>query len=111
MTTKQSEDDIDVRQAIIDLRGGVPAKCDFCNKEVAQENLHPEEAGMWACIDCINRWYREDKKQDQNFKAGYDRALSEIVGILMEYKVDCVRCRYALEYISKRRAENGAGEK
>ena len=48
--------DIDVRQMIIDLRGGIPEKCDFCQQTMPEEKMHPEEAGMWACIDCIDRW-------------------------------------------------------
>ena len=45
---------MDVRQMIIDLRGGVPANCDFCGKETPEDNMHPEEAGMWICITCID---------------------------------------------------------
>jgi ribosomal protein L37AE/L43A len=52
----------DVRQAIIGLRGGLPPQCDFCGKDTKPENLHPEEAGCWACIECIERWNKEDKE-------------------------------------------------
>ena len=45
---------IDVRQLIIDLRGGIPDKCDFCQKEKLPDQLHPDEGGTWICIDCIN---------------------------------------------------------
>lgn len=54
-----NEDDLDARELIIALRGGVPAKCDFCCEECAPEDLHPEEGGEWACIDCLTRWAKE----------------------------------------------------
>jgi formylmethanofuran dehydrogenase subunit E len=54
-----SEDEIDPRELIIALRGGVPAICDFCGKERAPETLHPEEGGEWVCMDCLERWQRE----------------------------------------------------
>jgi hypothetical protein len=56
-----TEDNVDVREMIIALRGGVPAECDFCGKATAEDDLHPEEAGQWACIYCINKWAEEDK--------------------------------------------------
>lgn len=44
-------------QDIVDLRGGVePTKCDFCKEDKPAIELEPEEADMWACIDCIERW-------------------------------------------------------
>jgi hypothetical protein len=96
------------RELIVELRGGVPLKCDFCNKETTEENLHPEEAGMWACITCMDRWTRDDACISKGFKkgqeVGYQKALKEIEGILVEHKVTCTRCEYALSYISKRRA-------
>ena len=58
MTDELTNDD--VREAIIDLRGGLPLRCDFCNAETKECDLHPEEAGMWACITCIERWNKED---------------------------------------------------
>lgn len=51
----------EARELIIALRGGVPPKCDFCNKEIPPEHLHPEEAGDWACIDCITRWEKQER--------------------------------------------------
>lgn len=52
---------MNVRELIIDLRGGyVPAECDFCHKETHTDNLHPEEAGDWACIECIERWKSQE---------------------------------------------------
>jgi hypothetical protein len=50
------------RDIIIDLRGGVPEKCDFCKQPTPPENLHPEEAGDWACITCINHWRKEGEQ-------------------------------------------------
>lgn len=57
-----SDDDLDARELIVALRGGVPAKCDFCQQEVEPENLHPEEAGEWACIECIMRWEKNARE-------------------------------------------------
>lgn len=56
--------DLDPRELIIGLRGGVPSKCDFCQRETAPERLHPEEAGDWACQDCVDRWHREDLEHE-----------------------------------------------
>lgn len=45
----------DAKDLIADLRGGVPEKCDFCGLETEPDYLHPEEAGMWICVWCIER--------------------------------------------------------
>ena len=45
----------DLKAAVIGWRGGIPSKCDFCGKETPEQDLHPEEAGMWICIGCIER--------------------------------------------------------
>lgn len=52
----------DLKQAIIDLRGGLPAACDFCRKETAPENLEPEEAGEWVCHECLDRWNKQNNE-------------------------------------------------
>lgn len=53
-------------QDIVDMRGGVePTKCDFCGEDKPPIELEPEEAGMWACIDCIERWRKEDSDARQ----------------------------------------------
>lgn len=57
-------DNDDVRQLIVDLRGGIPAKCDFCGKETPPDLMEPEEAGDWACSDCVARWAEEDAQRD-----------------------------------------------
>jgi len=46
---------MDIRELIIGLRGGVPNKCDFCGEDFDEHALYPEEAGMWICIDCIQK--------------------------------------------------------
>lgn len=56
------DDEFDARDLIVALRGGVPTKCDFCLEERAPEDMHPEEAGEWACIYCIARWDLEAKE-------------------------------------------------
>ncbi len=43
------------RDPIADLRGGIPAKCDFCLSDTPQQELHPEEAGAWICSHCISK--------------------------------------------------------
>lgn len=45
----------DVRNLIVDLRGGIPDKCSFCANPTEPQNLHPEEAGEWICNECIKR--------------------------------------------------------
>lgn len=56
-----NEDEPTARELIIELRGGLPLTCDFCGKGTSEYDLHPEEAGMWACITCINRWEKEEE--------------------------------------------------
>lgn len=51
-------------ELIAALRGGVPARCDFCDGEYTAERYPvPEEAGLWACIECWNRWEEMDRAQ------------------------------------------------
>ena len=51
-------------QMIAELRGGIPECCDFCDQEFTEERYPtPEEAGMWACIECVERWAREDAER------------------------------------------------
>lgn len=52
----------DVRQLIVDLRGGIPEACDFCGEKTAPEELEPEEAGEWLCRTCLARWEAEGSK-------------------------------------------------
>ena len=42
------------------LRGGLPAKCDFCSQDMPPEQLEPEEAGCWVCWHCLLKWAQED---------------------------------------------------
>lgn len=42
---------------LVQLRGGMPERCDFCGQPY--NNLRtpePEEAGEWACSECVARW-------------------------------------------------------
>lgn len=43
------------RDLIADIRGGKPLFCDFCDQPTPENDLHPEEGGLWICIDCINK--------------------------------------------------------
>ena len=47
-------------ELIAELRGGIPDKCDFCDKLFTKENYPtPEECGEWACIECVDRWEKQ----------------------------------------------------
>jgi hypothetical protein len=47
-------------ELIAELRGGIPDKCDFCDKLFTKANYPtPEECGEWACIECVERWEKE----------------------------------------------------
>lgn len=54
-------DELDARDLIIGLRGGIPETCDFCGMKRAPEEMHPEETGEWVCMDCLKRWARQDE--------------------------------------------------
>ena len=42
---------------IVALRGDLPDKCDFCGKPYTEGRYPvPEEAGEWACNECLARW-------------------------------------------------------
>jgi hypothetical protein len=46
---------------IVDLRGGLPEKCDFCHEPFTEQRYPvPEEAGDWACSDCVKLWETEE---------------------------------------------------
>ena len=54
-------DDANFNQAafemIVYMRGGLPPKCDFCNQPFGEQRYPvPEEAGEWACSECVARW-------------------------------------------------------
>jgi hypothetical protein len=47
-------------EMIVALRGGLPAACDFCGQPfTAARYPVPEEAGEWACSECMTRWNAE----------------------------------------------------
>ncbi len=47
-------------ELIVALRGGIPDQCDFCGQVFTEENYPtPEEAGQWACIQCVKRWEQD----------------------------------------------------
>jgi ribosomal protein L37AE/L43A len=51
-------------QLLIDMRGGIPGSCDFCEEPYTTARWPvPEEAGLWACSDCDARWTREDAER------------------------------------------------
>lgn len=54
---------MNVLDMIVELRGGIPEKCDFCGQAFTEERYPiPEEAGMWTCKECWDRWEKEDKE-------------------------------------------------
>ena len=48
-----------IKQSLSDMRGD-PSMCDFCEAPKTLEELEPEEAGMWVCRGCQERWEREE---------------------------------------------------
>lgn len=57
-------DELNPLELIIALRGGVPEKCDFCDQPYTDQRYPvPEEAGQWACIECWERWEKEDAEK------------------------------------------------
>jgi ribosomal protein L37AE/L43A len=49
-------------EMIAELRGGIPDHCDFCEQPYTEERYPiPEEAGMWTCSHCLQRWEKQDK--------------------------------------------------
>ena len=51
----------DARGLIASIRGGIPAKCDFCGQKKPQEQMEPEEAGEWVCWSCLDRWEYQER--------------------------------------------------
>jgi len=48
---------MDTFDLLVALRGGLPERCDFCGKPYNEDrNPEPEEAGEWACSECVARW-------------------------------------------------------
>ncbi len=46
---------------IVQLRGGLPGKCDFCEQPYTEDRYPiPEEGGEWTCSECLARWQKED---------------------------------------------------
>ena len=47
-------------QLLVDLRGGLPERCDFCRRRYSAIRYPvPEEGGEWACSVCVARWAKE----------------------------------------------------
>jgi hypothetical protein len=51
------------KEDIANFRGGVPLCCDFCHCLRNLDELEPEEAGDWACHDCLRKWLKHDVEQ------------------------------------------------
>lgn len=50
---------------IVHLRGGVPEKCDFCDQLYNETRRPiPEEAGLWACTVCWEKWEKGQKPNE-----------------------------------------------
>ena len=54
-------EELDVKEMIASMRGGIPKRCDFCDQPMTYEEACPEEGGEWACIRCWNRWEEESR--------------------------------------------------
>lgn len=50
-----------LKDAIAALRGGIPARCDFCGTEAEEDDMEPEEGGQWACSTCWRRFRAWDR--------------------------------------------------
>jgi len=51
---------------IVELRGGLPEACDFCGQPYTDDRYPvPEEAGDWACSECVARWDATDRNERQ----------------------------------------------
>ena len=48
------------RDIIVAMRGGVPPRCNFCFQERVAHELHPDDAGEWACDECVSMWEEAD---------------------------------------------------
>jgi len=49
------------------IRGGVPEVCDFCGQAYEGGRYPvPEEAGEWACSECLERWANEAPHIESN---------------------------------------------
>lgn len=47
---------------IFALRGGAPSECDFCGQPYTEDRWpEPEEAGQWACSECVEQWKAQDE--------------------------------------------------
>lgn len=47
----------DALDLLISIRGGWPEACDFCKQPYTEQRYPvPEEAGEWACNECVARW-------------------------------------------------------
>lgn len=52
-------------ELLVAIRGGLPECCDFCCQPyTADRQPEPEEAGAWACTECVKRWNDEDRATD-----------------------------------------------
>jgi len=49
---------------LVESRGGIPEKCDFCERPFTEERYPtPEEGRAWACIECVNTWEKLEQRQ------------------------------------------------
>jgi hypothetical protein len=47
---------------LVSLRGGFPDCCDFCGQPYTDTRYPvPEEAGEWACLECVTRWDAQER--------------------------------------------------
>jgi len=52
-----------ILELIVAMRGGIPDRCDFCDQPFTEANYPtPEEAGEWACIECVKKWDEAHRK-------------------------------------------------
>lgn len=67
--TMSGDDEASFVNFIIALRGGYPANCDFCLQPFTKDRRPiPEEAGEWACTECVARWYGRENQNERGGK-------------------------------------------
>lgn len=62
------DDEFTTFDLLVALRGGPPDVCDFCEQPYTEtRHPEPEEAGAWACTECVTRW-AEQAAADRAFE-------------------------------------------
>ena len=55
-----------VAETIMEMRGGVHEKCDYCGKPFDKRGAIPDEGQTWSCWPCWDRWESENARANGN---------------------------------------------